>query len=198
MKIVYSLVAALLLTACQQAANPYKEESIPYPPAPAAAADNFDRSNYPPAQRDFALYRSWAWRNGALPAGNGWVSAQLFSDSISTHLDQSGLRPVQGQSAADLLVSASVLTSEVEIHQPPEVGGFYGRGPYNDGYGVGVSRSLNSTQQVLRVQIDLFDGRSGQRVWSGNAALVSGYGNAAQAETLRETVAKAVQSYPLQ
>ena len=198
MKIVYSLVAALLLTACPQAANPNQEESIPYPPAHAAAADNFDRSNYPPAQRDFALYRSWTWRNGALPAGNGWVSAQLFSDSISTHLDQSGLRPVQGQSAADLLVSASVLTSEVEIHQPPEVGGFYGRGPYNDGYGVGVSRSLNSTQQVLRVQIDLFDGRSGQRVWSGNAALVSGYGNAAQAETLRETVAKAMQSYPLQ
>lgn len=198
MKIVYSLIAALLLTACQQAPNPYKAESVPYPPAPAAAADNFDHSNYPPQHRDFALYRSWAWRNGVLPAGSSWVSSQLFSDSISSHLDQTGLRPAQGQATPDLLVSASVLTRQVEIHEPPEVGGFYGRGPYGDGYGVGVSGAVNSTQQVLSVQVDFYDGRSGQLVWSGNAAQISGYGDAAQAETLRETVTKAMQSYPAQ
>jgi hypothetical protein len=91
-----------------------------------------------------------------------------------------------------------VLTREVEIHQPPDVGGFYGRGPYGDGYGVGTSGPVNSTQQVLRVQIDLYDARSGQLVWSGNSAEISGYGNADNAKTLREAVSQAMQSYPLQ
>ena len=198
MKYLLSLSLFLLLGACQQTPNPYTDESIPYPPAPASAADNFDRSNYPPPQRDFALYRSWAWRNGELPAGSGWVSGQLFTDSISASLDQAGLRPVQENAQPDLLVSASVLTREVEINEPPDVGGFYGRGPYGDGYGVGASGPVNSTQQVLRLQIDLFDARSGQLVWSGNSAQISGYGNADDAQTLREAVTKAMQSYPVQ
>ncbi len=198
MKLLPSVVLTLLLAACQQTPNPYTPESVPYPPAPASAAANFDRSNYPPPQRDFALYRSWAWQNGVLPAGNGWVNGQLFTDSISASLDQSGLRPVQGSAKPDLLVSASVLTREVEIHEPPEVGGMYGHGPYGDGYGVGVSGPINSTQQVLRVQIDLFDAHSGQLVWSGNSAQISGYANADKVETLREAVSKAMQSYPTQ
>jgi hypothetical protein len=198
MKYPMSLCLVLLLSACQQTPNPYTAESTPYPPAPAAAAGNFDGSNYPPAQRNFALYRSWAWRNDVLPAGSGWVSDQLFTDSISASLDQSGLRPVQGIAQADLLVSASVMTREVEIHQPPDVGGFYGRGPYGDGYGVGASGPVHSTQQVLRVQIDLYEASSGQRVWSGHSAEISGYGNADNAKTLREAVSQAMQSYPLQ
>ncbi|MBF7731069.1 DUF4136 domain-containing protein [Pseudomonas sp. N040] len=196
MKMLFSLAACLLLAACQPAANPYTSESTPYPPAPAAAASNVDRSSYPPPQRDFALYHSWAWRNAEVPAGSGWASSQLFTDSISAGLDRRGLRPVQGQAEPDLLVSARVLTREVEIHQPPEVGGFYGHGPYGDGYGVGVGGAINSTQQILGVQIDLFDARSGQLVWTGSAALVSGYSDDRQAETLRETVARAMQSYP--
>ena len=197
MKALLGLLAFVLLAACQQTPNPYKEESIPYPPAPAAAADNFDRSNYPPPQRDFGLYHSWAWRNDVLPAGSGWVSSQLLVDSISASLDQSGLRPVQGKADPDLLVSASVLTRQVEINQPPDVGGFYGRGRYNDGYGVGVSGPINSTQQVLRVQIDMYDARSGQLVWSGNSAEISGYGNVDEPENLREAVSKAMQSFPV-
>lgn len=196
MKLLFSLVAIVLLAACQTP-NPYKEESIPYPPAPPGAADNFDSSNYPPPQRDFGLYHSWAWRNDVLPAGSGWVSTQLFIDSISASLDQSGLRPVQGKASPDLLVSASVLTRQVEINEPPQVGGIYGRGPYGDGYGVGVGGAINSTQQVLRVQIDMFDARSGQLVWSGNSAQVSGYGNSAQPEKLREAVTQAMQSFPV-
>ena len=196
MKYPLSLCLLLLLGACQQTPNPYTAQSTPYPPAPPSAAGHFDRSNYPPAQRDFALYRSWAWRNDVLPAGSGWVSAQLFTDSISASLDQSGLRPVQGNAQADLLVSASVTTREVEIYQPPDVGGFYGRGPYGDGYGVGTSGPVHSIQQVLRVEIDLYDARSGQWVWSGNSAEISGYGNADNAKTLREAITKAMQSYP--
>jgi hypothetical protein len=197
MKVLPGLMAFALLTACQQAANPYKEESIPYPPAPAAAADNFDRSNYPPAQRDFGLYHSWAWRNDVLPAGSGWVSSQLLVDSISASLDQSGLRPVQGKASPDLLVTANVLTRQIEINEPPRVGGFYGRGPWGDGYGVGVGGGINSTQQVLHVQIDMYDAHSGQLVWSGNSAEISGYGNADQPENLREAVSKAMQSFPV-
>lgn len=198
MKILPGLMLCALLAACQQTPNPYKEESIPYPPAPATAADNFDRSNYPPPQRDFGLYHSWAWRNDVLPAGSGWVSTQLFIDSISASLDQSGLRPVQGKASPDLLVSASVLTRQVEIREPPRVGGFYGNGPYGDGYGVGVGGAINSTQQVLRVQIDMYDARSGQLVWSGDSAEISGYGDAAQPEKLREAVTRAMQSFPVQ
>ena len=196
MKYPVSLCLLLLLGACQQTPNPYTTESTPYPPAPASAASNFDRSNYPPAQRDFTLYRSWAWRNDVLPTGSGWVSAQLFTDSVSASLDQSGLRPVQGNVHADLLVSARVTTREIEIHQPPDIGGFYGRGPYGDGYGVGASGPVHSTQQLLRVEIDLYEARSGQRVWSGTSAEISGYGNADNAQTLREAVSQAMQGYP--
>lgn len=197
MKQLTGLLAMLVLAACQQTPNPYQKESIPYPPAPAAAADNFDRSNYPPPQRDFGLYHSWAWRNDVLPAGSGWVSTELFIDSISASLDQAGLRPVQSQASPDLLVSARVLTSKVDISEPPQVGGFYGNGPYGDGYGLGVGGAINSTQQVLRVQINLYDARSGQLVWSGNSAEVSGYASATQPETLREAVSKAMQGFPV-
>ena len=197
MKHLTCLALLLPLAACQQAPNPYTAEGVGYPPPPAAASGNFDRSGYPPAAPDFGLYRSWAWRNGQYPAGSGWISSQLLSDSISSGLDQNGLRPVQGNASPDLLVSASVLTREVDIHEPPDVGGFYGHGPYGDGYGVGVSGPVNSTQQVLSVHIEFYDARSGQRVWSGQSAQISGYGNAAQPETLREMVAQALQSYPL-
>ena len=74
---------------------------------------------------------------------------------------------------------------------------FYGNGPYGDGYGLGVGGAINSTQQVLRVQINLYDARSGQLVWSGNSAEVSGYASATQPETLREAVSKAMQGFPV-
>lgn len=188
----------LLLSACQQSPNPYQAEGLPYPPAPAAAAGHFDSSAYPPAPRDFALYRSWSWQNDQLPAGDDWASSQLLSDSLSGGLDQIGLRPAQNPAAPDLHVSAQLDIVEVEIIQPRETGAYYGNGPYGDGYGVGGRFPLRSSyrQALIHLQINFFDAHSQQLVWRGNAEVPSSEDRTEQAESLRQAVRQALSNYP--
>ena len=187
----------LLLCACQQA-NPYTAQGVPYPAAPAAAATHFDSSAYPAPARDYALYRSWAWRNQQLPAGSGWASSQLLADSLAGLLDQRGLRPAQGSTPGDLQVSTQLELAEVEWVQPPDAGVGYGQGPYGSGYGAWGSRPIGGSyqQQVIRVRIDFYDGRSGQLIWSGNAAKASGDDSDQRAADLREVLQQALASYP--
>ena len=74
---------SLTLTACSSP-NPYSPQSTPLPPAPAAAAQTFDRSAYPAAPRDYGRYRSWAWQNGQLPAGAGWADPAQIAELLAT------------------------------------------------------------------------------------------------------------------
>ncbi len=194
------LILPLLLTlgACQSH-NPYVAQSQPLPPAPAAAANTFDRSAYPAATRDYGRYRSWSWRNGMLPSG-----AESLAESVAQGLDQRGLRPAQS-GAADLLVSAE-LHEEQRVRQVSDYddgyygGGYYGGGPWRDryGYGGGMRVPITRTyvERVSIVRIDLFDAKDGQRVWSASGETRRGGDAAARADALREAVRQALDNYP--
>ncbi len=199
MKTCAYLLISLLLSACQ-ANNPYQAAGTPYPPAPAGAAEHFDRSAYPPAARDYGLYRSWAWYNEQPPAGSSWASSQLFNEAVSAGLDQSGLRPAQSPAPADLLVSAQLNIAEVEIIQPDNGGAYYGNGPYGDGYGMWGSAPLDRRykQEMMRVQISFYDAKSKTLIWQGNAEMASGEDSAERAQNLRQTIRQALADYPPQ
>ncbi|MCP6696447.1 DUF4136 domain-containing protein [Pseudomonas donghuensis] len=204
----YRLTLALLglaLAACQ-GSNPYVASSRPLPPAPAQAATTFDASAYPAAPRDYARYRSWAWRNGQLPAGSTYADPAQLADAVSNALDQRGLRPARNGQEGDLLVSAD-LRLERRLHQVREdysaydrypYGGYGSYGRYHNGYGVYTSVPLVRTYEVevMVVRVDLYDARDGQPVWSASAETASQDSQGKRADALRESVQKALASYP--
>ena len=123
---------SLTLAACSSP-NPYSPQSTPLPPAPAAAAQTFDRSAYPAAPRDYGRYRSWAWLNGQLPPGSAWADSAQVAEAVSNALDQRGLRPLHDNRPADLFVSAN-LRLETRLRQVQDDYGYYGGG-YGGGHG---------------------------------------------------------------
>lgn len=203
MKRIALLLLTTALAACQSH-NPYTTDSVPLPPAPPGAATHFDRSAYPAAPRDYAAYRSWAWQQR--PAGSAWASADLVQDALNNALDQRGLRPAQGNAAADLKVRTDTRLErrvrQVADSYDPYYGGGYGsfgnRGYYGNGVGVGTRVPLTRTyeEEVVVVRIDFFDGRSGEQVWSGQAEMRSAGSQAERAEALRKAVSDALGEYP--
>lgn len=187
------------LAACQ-GSNPYVASSNPLPPAPPQAASTFDRSAYPAPPRDYGRYRSWAWRNGRLPDGSAWADAAQIAEAVSNALDQQGLRPVHDNRPADLWVSADVHL-EKRLRQVQEDYGYGGYGGYNrygPGYGMYGSAPLVRTYEVevAVVRVNLYDGASGQPVWSASAETSSRGSLGERAEALREAVQKAMAAYP--
>lgn len=185
-----------LLVACQ-GSNPYVADSHPLPPAPASAAKHFDRSAYPAAPRDYGRYRNWAWCDGQLPGGSAWADGALLAEAVGGGLDQRGLRPAQNANA-DLQVSAELHQEHRQYQVQDDYGSYYGHGPYGNRYGMYGSVPLVRTYEVevLVVRIDLFDGRSGQPVWSGSAEARSEGSQSARADALRAAIAQALASYP--
>jgi hypothetical protein len=121
------LLICLGLAACQ-GSNPYVATSNPIPPAPAQAANTFDRSAYPAPPRDYGRYRSWAWLNGQMPPGTAWADSAQVAEAVSSALDQRGLRPLHDNRPADLFVSAD-LRMETRLRQVRDDyygGGYYG------------------------------------------------------------------------
>lgn len=203
MKRSVPLLLSLFLAACRSP-NPYVADSRPLPPAPPQAAATFDRSAYPAAPRDYGRYRSWSWRNGALPAGANATSGDSLAETVAAGLDQQGLRPARNGAAGDLLVGAEV-RQEQRLRQVSDYddgyygGGYYGRGGYyRDGYGGwgGAPRVRTYTEQVTVVRIDLYDGRDGQLVWSGAGESLGGGDQAERAKGLRAAVKDALSHYP--
>lgn len=195
------LVMFLGLAACQ-GTNPYVASSRPLPPAPPQAATTFDRSAYPAAPRDYGRYRSWAWLNGTLPPGTAWADSAQVAEAVSNALDQRGLRPLRDNRAADLFVSAN-LHLETRLRQYRDDYGYYGGGygsynRYGSGYGMYNTVPIVRTysEQVVVVQVDLFDAQSGQPVWSSSAETSSKSSQSAQADAIREAVEKAMSAYP--
>ncbi|SHL22681.1 DUF4136 domain-containing protein [Phytopseudomonas punonensis] len=196
------LLLTIGLAACQSH-NPYTTDSVPLPPAPPGAANHFDRSAYPAAPRDYAAYRSWAWQQR--PAGSAWATADLVQDALNNALDQRGLRPAQGNAAADIKVRTDTRLErrvrQVADSYDPYYGGGYGsfgnRG-YGNGIGVGTRVPLTRSyeEEVVVVRIDFFDGRSGEQVWSGQAEMRSTGSQAERAEALRKAVSDALGEYP--
>jgi hypothetical protein len=117
------------------------------------------------------------------------------------------LRPSRNPQAADLRVAASTRT-ETRIRQVREDyydpyyggsgGGYYGGNGYRNGYGGYASVPIVRTyqEQVVVVNISLFDARSGQPVWSASAETGSGGDQSARAKALRQAVQQALSAYP--
>jgi len=198
------LVICLGLAACQ-GSNPYVATSNPLPPAPPQAAKTFDRSAYPAPPRDYGRYRSWAWLDGRLPPGTAWADSAQVAEAVSSALDQRGLRPLHDNRQADLLVSAD-LRLETRLRQVRDDYGYYGGGyggyggynRYGSGYGMYNTVPIVRTyqEQVVVVQVDLFDAQSGQPVWSSSAETSQRGSQGAQTDAIREAVEKAMSAYP--
>ena len=196
------LILCLGLAACQ-GSNPYVASSNPIPPAPPQAANTFDRSAYPAPPRDYGRYRSWAWLNGHLPPGTAWADSAQVAEAVSNALDQRGLRPLHDNRPADLFVSAD-LRLETRVRQVQDDYGYYGgyggynRYGYGPGYGVYGSAPIVRTyqEQVVVVQVDMFDAQSGQPVWSSSAETSHRGTQSQQADAIREAVEKAMSAYP--
>ena len=195
--VVPLLLLAVVLAACQSH-NPYTAQSNPLPPAPVPAGNQLDLSAYPAPTRDYAHYRSWAWRDGQQPAGSTWASSALVQEALSNALDQRGLRPAQPGSAADLEVSTE-LHLERRIRQVADhYGGYYGHGRYWHDYGLWGSAPLVRTyeEEVLVVRIDLFDARDGQPLWSGSAEMLSAGRQGERSRALRAALQRALENFP--
>lgn len=191
------LLFCLGLAACQ-GSNPYVATSNPLPPAPPQAANTFDRSAYPAAPRDYGRYRSWAWLNGHLPPGTAWADSAQVAEAVSNALDQRGLRPLHDNHPADLFVSAD-LRLETRLRQVRDDYGYYGGyGGYGPGYGMYGSVPIVRTysEQVVVVQVDMFDARSGQPVWSSSAETGNRGNESERVDAIREAVEKAMSAYP--
>lgn len=196
------LVICLGLAACQ-GSNPYVATSNPLPPAPPQAATTFDRSAYPAAPRDYGRYRSWAWLDGHLPPGSAWADSAQIAEAVSNALDQRGLRPLHDNRPADLFVSAD-LRLETRLRQVQDDYGYYGgyggynRYGYGPGYGMYGSVPIVRTyqEQVVVVQVDMFDAQSGQPVWSSSAETSRRGSQSEQADAIRKAVEKAMSAYP--
>ncbi|WPP00504.1 DUF4136 domain-containing protein [Pseudomonas sp. HR96] len=190
-----SLVLLTLGLAACQSPNPYVASSNPLPPAPAQAAQTFDASAYPPAPRDFAHYRNWAWFNDRLPIGTPLADPAQVADSVSQGLDQRGLRPARNGQPADLRVAADV-RMEQRVRQVQDDGyyGGPGYGPYGNYYRPPVVRTY--VVNVMVIDIHLFDGVSGQPVWRAAAETSSDGSESQRADALRQAVAKALSAYP--
>ncbi|WP_085727456.1 DUF4136 domain-containing protein [Pseudomonas sp. R37(2017)] len=191
------LVFCLGLAACQ-GANPYVATSNPLPAAPPQAANTFDRSAYPAAPRDYGRYRSWAWLDGHLPAGTAWADSAQVAEAVSNALDQRGLRPLHDNRPADLFVSAD-LRLETRLRQVRDDYGYYGGyGGYGPGYGMYGSVPVVRTysEQVVVVQVDMYDAKSGQPIWSSSAETGNRGSESERVDAIREAVEKAMSAYP--
>ncbi|PMZ78421.1 DUF4136 domain-containing protein [Pseudomonas sp. FW305-70] len=191
------LLFCLGLAACQ-GSNPYVATSNPLPPAPPQAAKTFDRSAYPAAPRDYGRYRSWAWLDGHLPPGTAWADSAQVAEAVSNALDQRGLRPLHDNRPADLFVSAD-LRLETRLRQVQDDYGYYGGyGGYGPGYGMYGSVPIVRTysEQVVVVQVDMFDAKSGQPIWSSSAETGNRGSESERVDAIREAVEKAMSAYP--
>lgn len=198
-------VLSLGLGACQSP-NPYTASSLPMPAAPPQAANAIDLSAYPAPPRDYGRYQSWAWLNGRLPAGTAWADSTQIAEAVSAALDQRGLRPAQPGRPADVRVSAD-LHAEKRLRQVQDdygygagYGGFYGDryGRYGNQYGMYNTVPIVRTYEVdvMVVRLTLYDGKTGEPVWSSSAETSSTGSLSERRNALRESLNKAVQAYP--
>ncbi|MNC13091.1 hypothetical protein D3C75_608230 [compost metagenome] len=77
--------------------------------------------------------------------------------------------------------------------------GYYGGyGGYGPGYGMYGSVPIVRTysEQVVVVQVDMFDAKSGQPIWSSSAETGNRGSESERADAIREAVEKAMSAYP--
>ena len=149
-----------------------------------------------------AMARSFGWRNNQLPAGSAWADSAQIAEAVSNALDQRGLRPAQPGHPADLWVSADLHTEKRlrQVQDDYGYGGMYGDryGRYGNQYGMYNSVPVVRTYEVevMVVRLNLYDGKTGQPVWSSSAETSSKGSLSERSDALRESLNKAVQAYP--
>lgn len=184
-----TLLLLVLLSGCQSG-NPYTASHLPYPPPPRdpATALQVDPGSYPATPRDFAQYRTWQWAAAVGEPLAGIVGAEL---------DQRGLRPATAQNPATLSVRAQQrsVTRQQQIYDDPYFDAGYGHYSHHHGYWGGTGYPLVRTisYRVDEVQLELFDARSGEHVWSGSGEAESGR---ARDDSLRRAVRQALSGFP--
>ena len=124
-----------------------------------------------------------------------------MADAVSNALDQRGLRPLHDNRPADLFVTAD-LRLETRLRQERDDYGYYGGygsyDRYGRGYGMYNTVPIVRTyqEQVVVVQVDLFDAVTGQPVWSASAETANRGSQSDRTDAIREAVEKAMSAYP--
>lgn len=185
-----------LLTGCQ-APNPYQAAARPIPPPPALTTPVQDPSAYPATPTDFARYRTWSWRNAATDT-HLYAGADVRT-AFSQAFDQRGLRPALN-GPADLLVDLD-LQQQTRLRQVYDDRGPYYPDPVFDRYGrpaaYGAAPPVRIyEEQVLVVQIELFDARNGRSLWRERTEIASPQGRDDRQEALRHAARQLMSAYP--
>ncbi|WP_213879654.1 DUF4136 domain-containing protein [Pseudomonas sp. dw_358] len=159
------------------------------------------------ASRDFAGYRTWAWKTPALqyrpddPRIRSDLTEARIRQAIAEQLDQRGLRPATPGTKADLDVQTWLIVDNRQqqvVSQGPGWG--YWGGPWGPGWGAPIySESRTVDYKVATLQVDLLDGRDGKLVWRASAERLDNNGDAGpqeRTEIIQKTVAQVLSAYP--
>ena len=156
------------------------------------------------ASRDFAAYRSWAWKDPALqyrpddPRIKSDLTEQRIRQAVADQLDQRGLRPAAPGAKADLNVQAYLIVEDRQQQVTTNYGGAWG-GPWNGYWGAPMyNETRNVTYKVATLQIDLLDGKDGKLVWRGSDEQMMSNSPSPQdrSAAIRATVTKVLSTYP--
>lgn len=205
LRYLLSSAATVLLVGCQSG-NPYQAESLPLPPAPAAAATHFDSSAYP-AKTHRKTYNYWCWHDQyAIPAP--LASTQDDAQRIlAEQLEQHGLRPSSSANQCQLKVQ---LTSSQQQYERRVYDDFpsanYGFGyrhgdPFYDRHrysGIGVNIPIGSrsyTEYYQQLSLTFTDAQTQQPIWRTQSSVSSDLQGQTTEKALRKAIDSMLSSY---
>ena len=156
--------------------------------------------------RDFAAYRSWSWKEPGLqyrpddPRIKSDLTEQRIRESVSSELDQRGLRPAKAGTPADLRVQAYLIIDNRQQQITTNYGGPWG-GYWGGGYwgGPAFNETRSVDYKVATIQVDLLDGHDGKLVWRGSSEQIMNSNPPSPAErsaAIQKTVNKVLSDYP--
>lgn len=159
------------------------------------------------AQRDFAAYRTWTWKEPGLqyqpndPRIKSDLTEQRIRQSVGEQLEQRGLRMTAPGGKADVQVQAwLIVENRQQMVTTNYGGGGYWGNPWGGYWGGPIGTETRSVNyKVSTLQIDMLDGKDGKLVWRGSTeqfATDSSASPAARELALRQTVQKILQQYP--
>ena len=156
------------------------------------------------ARRDFAGYRTWAWKDPAVqyrpddPRLRSDLTDQRIRQALVEQFEQRGLRQAAPGAKADLNVQTWLIVDERQqqlVTQSPLWGGYWGGGWNMPVY----TEARTIDYKVATLQVDLFDGRDGKLVWRASAERLD---NSAQdspeqrTRSIQDSVGRVLSAYP--